>query len=475
MIDERIERFLAEAARGRYSRRELMRRATALGLSAPLVAAAISAAPSRVLAQDTKNPLGVDAAAPLDVVIFKGGYGDDYALNVNKLYEAAYPDAKIKYAGIQRLGEQLRPRFVAGEPPDIIDNSGAENLVNADLVAEESLADLADLMAAPAYGDEATTFKDSLIAGSQELGVYNGKQYVLLYAYTVYGLWHSKKLFDEKGWEVPKTWDEFMTLGETIKGEGIAPMTYQGKYPYYIQAVLDALSFKNGGDEAFAKIDNLEPDAWKQPSVKAAAEAIAQIHEKGFLMEGTEGLTHTESQAEWLQNKAAFIPCGNWLENEMKDLTPEGFDMVVTPTPSLTGDKLPFEGIEGYAGENFIVPSQGKNVQGGKEWARMLFSKEGARFFSENTKALTVVLGATEGLDLGVAFKSVEDVLAASGQNVFSRRYNTWYAKLATEAENQCGALINGRITPQEYMDKVQAAADAVAKDDSIPKYKREV
>ncbi len=50
-------------------------------------------------------------------------------------------------------------------------------------------------------------------------------------------------------------------------------------------------------------------------------------------MSGTEGLTHTESQAEWLQGKAVFIPSGTWLENEMRDLTPEDFNMVVKPVP----------------------------------------------------------------------------------------------------------------------------------------------
>ena len=58
-------------------------------------------------------------------------------------------------------------------------------------------------------------------------------------------------------------------------------------------------------------------------------------------MPGTEGLTHTESQTAWLQGKAAFIPCGNWLENEMKGLIPDTFNMVFQPTPSLAGRQGP--------------------------------------------------------------------------------------------------------------------------------------
>ena len=65
---------------------------------------------------------------------------------------------------------------------------------------------------------------------------------------------------------------------------------------------------------------------------------------------GTEGLTHTESQTAWLQGKAAFIPCGNWLENEMKGLIPDTFNMVCQPTPSLSADKVPFQGIQAGGG-----------------------------------------------------------------------------------------------------------------------------
>jgi N-acetylglucosamine transport system substrate-binding protein len=77
---ELIQRLIEDEASGRYSRRQILQRAAALGLSAPAVAAIFAGAvPLRALAQDADNPLGVDPAAPLDVVIFKGGFGHDYA------------------------------------------------------------------------------------------------------------------------------------------------------------------------------------------------------------------------------------------------------------------------------------------------------------------------------------------------------------------------------------------------------------
>lgn len=419
------------------------------------------------------NPLKVKDDAPLDVVIFKGGYGDDYAINAEKIYSQMFPKAKVSHQGIQRLQEQLQPRFVGGNPPDAIDNSGAGNLDTAALVAESQLSDYADLMNAPSFDTPGKSFKDTLLPGSQDTGLYDGKQFVLNYVYSVTGIWYSEKLLKEKNWALPKTWDEMLKLCEEIKKTGVAPWTYTGKYPQYLYMVLMPMIYKNGGIDAIKKIDNLEANAWKTPEVKASVEALYQLADKGYIMPGSEGLTHTESQAEWLKGKAVFIPCGSWLENEMKGQIPDGFNMAVMPTPSLPGDKVPFAGIQASAGEAFIVPSKAKNVPGGKEYMRILFSRQAARFFAENTKSLTVVQGSADGLDLGTAFASVKRVSEAAGSNTFIYQFGGWYKKMGDDIKDQLGQMMVKKVTPAQFMDKAQEIADQTAKDSSIKKYKR--
>ena len=480
---DQIQKLLIDAQSGQHSRRDLLRRAAAMGLSFPAAVALFTGAmPLSALAQDASpaagatNPLGVDPAAPLDVVIFKGGFGDNYAINVNQnLYNKLYPSAQITYAGIQGLGAQLQPRFVDGTPPDVIDNSGAGNLDTAALVAENQLADLADLMAAPSYDTEGKTFADTLVAGSQADGVFDGKQLYLNWALTVIGVWYSSTWMQSKGYSYPKTWTDFIALCEEIKGSGVAPFGTTGVHPQYIKNFMfDQMLYKHDPDAAIA-IDNLEPDAWKSQAVTDVLTALYQLAEKDLFLSGWEALDHTQSQAEWLQGKAAFLPCGTWLQNEMGDLVPADFDMVVAPTPSLDGDKLPFEAIIATAGEPFIVPAQGKNVQGGKEWLRLLFSVEGGRFFAEDTKSLSVVLGSGEGLDLGTSFASTQAAIANAGANTFpTARYQGWYKDLQDEARFQLLALMQKQISIEEYQSTVQDMADQVKDDDSVVKYTRE-
>jgi N-acetylglucosamine transport system substrate-binding protein len=475
-VHHRIDRLFREVADQGLSRREMIQRAAVLGISPVALTIAFTQVSRAAVAQGAENPLNVDPAAPLDVVAFKGGYGDEWAINVNEnLYPALYPDAQITYAGTQRLQEQFQARIVDGNPPDVMNNAGAGSFNTTTLYNDGQLADLGDLMAAPAYGQEGVTFADSLSEGSQADGVFDGTQAVLKYVFGTYGVWYNQALFAEKGWTYPETWDEMLALCQTIKDEGErAPWTYQGLYPDYIRRVFDELVFKAGGWDAQLKLDNLAADAWTQPVVKPAMDAIRALWDNEYIMEGTEGLSHTESQTFWLEGEAVFIPCGSWLENEMKDVIPEGFQMVVKPVPLLSAnDPLPFSAIQASAVYDFIVFANGKNVQGGKEWLRLLFSQEGARFFSEATRSLTAVKGAGDDLDLGSAFASVQEALAAAGSNTFVPRWISWYADLTEAASAAFSELMTGQKTSDEIIVELQALTDELRENPDIPKFTR--
>src|SRR5258707_9994891 len=51
----------------------------------------------------------------------------------------------------------------------------------------------------------------------------------LNYAYTVFGIWYNKALFDKNSWTPPTTFDEFFTLAPKIKAAGIAPFAFAGR------------------------------------------------------------------------------------------------------------------------------------------------------------------------------------------------------------------------------------------------------
>ncbi|AGL20092.1 N-acetylglucosamine/diacetylchitobiose ABC transporter substrate-binding protein [Actinoplanes sp. N902-109] len=420
------------------------------------------------------NPLGVKADAPLEVVIFKGGYGDDYARQAEALYTRKYTGAKIDHKGLQKIGEALQPRFVANTPPDVVDNTGASRLDIATLVSAQQVSDLTALLDAPSYDDPAVKVRDTLLPGVVEDGTFSNVPRTLNFTYTVWGLWYSRKLFADKGWAYPTTWDDMLSLCATIKAAGIAPWTYQGKYPEYINDPLLSMAAKTGGLDLVAAVDNLEPQAWKAPGLTSAAEAFAELAAKGYIMGGSEALSHTEAQAAWCQGKAAFIPCGSWLESEQKGVTPDGFDMVMGAVPSRTAsDRLEQPAVQAASSESFLVPAKAKNPAGGMEYLRVLFSKRSATAFAQSAGTLPAVAGATDGLTLSSGLGSVRDAVKAAGSETFTYRFRTWYAPLAKAVDDATGELVNKRSTAAQWSDRIQKAADALAKDSSVQKYTR--
>ncbi|MEZ4736569.1 MAG: N-acetylglucosamine/diacetylchitobiose ABC transporter substrate-binding protein [Caldilineaceae bacterium] len=455
----------------------------ACGPTSPAAPAAPAAAPAAAepqlpfeVAAEAVNPFNLDSNVEVDGVFFEGGFGADYIRYAAQLQEQLHPGMKVKVLGIQKITEQLQPRFVSGNPPDVIDNSGANMLPTTNLITEGQVLDLAELMAAPALDTPGKTFAETLFPGSQDSGVVDGKQYGLNIAYTVSGLWYSKPAFEAAGYTYPTTWADFMALCETIKTEGkAAPFTYQGKYPYYVWGiVLAPLMLKAGGPEALIAIDNLEPDAWKNPDVLRAVEDLYQLYDKGYIMPGTAGLTHTESQAEWLQGKATFIPCGTWLENEMKTLTPEGFDMVIGGIPGYADGKGDQNAVSASGGETYLVPSKAANPKHGMEFLRCLMSKASAKYFAENVSAIMPVIGGTEGANVSAGMQSALALADSSGGANVLFRFADWYNKGKEQLEIRTGELMTGAITPAEFVDAMQKTADEIAQDPDTVKFQRE-
>jgi N-acetylglucosamine transport system substrate-binding protein len=206
--------------------------------------------------------------------------------------------------------------------------------------------------------------------------------------------------------------------------------------------------------------------------VLQAVTMVSQLASRGDIMEGTEALNHTESQAEWLKGRAAFIPCGTWLENEMKDVTPEGFDMVIAPIPALDASKAPW--IAASSGETYFVPAKARHPEAGMEYMRCMLSKENAKFFAQNVSSMMPVIGGTEGLDLSPGMTSAIAAVEAAGADILKRpKFGAWYRDLGTEVSGNLGEILTGRMTPEEFIAKAQAKADEVAADDEITKFSR--
>src|SRR5690606_15290370 len=341
-----------------------------------------------------------------------------------------------------------QPRFASADPPDLVDDSGAQKIPLGTLVGGKQLADLQPLLDAPSVDEPNVKVRDTLVDGTVDVGSYNGTFHALNYVLFVYGMWYSRSLFDKHNWEMPKQWDDFLDLCAEMKSAGLAPVGYAGQNAaQYVTTTLLTMAAKRGGPDVLVKIDNLEPGAWEQPAVGDAAAAIEQLAAKGYLLPGAAALEHTEAQTEWVKGKVGVYPNASWVENEMKSVTPKGFDMVMSPVPSLgSDDAMPTEALYASPGESFIVPSKADNVRGGMEFLRYMLAKDNAMAFTELTGSLTVVKAANEAVEpKTTGLESTQAALQVAGENTVTYIHNLWYGDMHKACTQAMADLLAGR------------------------------
>jgi N-acetylglucosamine transport system substrate-binding protein len=403
----------------------------------------------------------------LEVQAFKGGYQIDFYQKMAKEFEALHPGLTIKVDGNPRVWEQLRPRFVAGNPPDLVfPGWGFDHWAGAEEGLFEDLNSALDGKPFEGEGSWRDTFKPDIL----KLGQSDGKQFMLPYYVMEYGWWYDPGLFERNGWTPPKTYEELLVLCEKIKAKGIAPITFQGQYPYYMTTMMMfpwVQSF--GGIEAVRAAQNLEPGAWKSPAWLKAAQMIDELNKKGYFQKGAVAMSHTESQTQMLQGKAAMVPCGSWIESEMAANIPPGVKLRFFLPPVLADGKGdPTALVIGI--EPWMVPVEGENDN--KDAAIALFKymtslKNAIRFVEEKGTPMAIV-----GSDVAKIRETMVAPAEAlkNAKTVYAMRYREWYPAFHKELENATTALLNGQLTPQGFCDRVEAAAEKTRNDPNIKK-----
>lgn len=403
----------------------------------------------------------------MEVQAFQGGYGIDFYQAAAKEFEAKNPELKVTVEGNPRVWEQLRPRMNGGNPPDLM--FPGWGMDHWGLAEEDQLEDLAAALdSAPSEGTG--SWRDTFDPQILKLGQLDGKQWVLPYYVMLFGWWYDPGVFAKNGWTPPKTWDELLALGEKMKAKGIAPLTFQGQYPYYmIDGMLLPWAMSVGGKEAVDAAQNMEPGAWKSPAMLQAAKMIDELNNKGFFQKGATALTHTESQMAFLQGKAAMIPCGSWLQSEMAGKEPPGAKMEFMLPPVATGGKGdPTSLLIGI--EPWMVPKDAKNKEAAVEFFKYMTSLPKAKEFVEKRASFTAIKGSDQVtlpktlVEPGKAFKAAKTIWAV--------QYRAWYPAFNKELENALTALLNHDLTPEQFCDKVEAEAEKVRQDSTITKHK---
>ena len=356
-----------------------------------------------VAACGSKDDGGKDKAEDgktLKVAAVETAYGKDMWEKVADAFEAANEGVTVELTIDKKLEDVITPDMKAGNYPDVIMRAvGAESGMTETFIRDNNLVDLTDVLEMTVPGEEVTV-GEKILPGFTENTITNpygdGKTYLMPMFYGPCGLFYNQGLFEEKGWTVPTTWDEMWELGEKAKAEGIALFTYPTTG--YFDAFFYALLHEAMGEEAFTKALQYEEGIWDTPEAQKVFDII------GKLASYTEKTTPAnandndfqKNQQLILDNKALFMPNGNWVIGEMKEAPrAEGFEWGFTALPAVEqgGERASYSFFE-----QTWMPKEAKNQDLGKEFIAFLYSDEAAEIFANEGGAVQPIAGMSDKL-----------------------------------------------------------------------------
>lgn len=408
------------------------------------------------------------AFTELNLMCFTGGYGDMWQ-ELADLFSSIYPDVTVNGDFSNDVESRARAVMLTDTPPDILFISGSTEYDVCAAAASGQLMDLDDFFANGVNSD-GDAMSEVVSAARIDSNRTNGAAYLVPWSTGYGGWWYNKALFDAHGWTAPTTWDELLALAPQIEAEGIIPFMYQN-YTYAIWGYMYQAVAAAGGYDAYADcFINLKEGAWLSDAALEAATNMYNLSADGYLSKASVGIDFTQAQVDFVNDRVALIPCGTWFENEMKDATPDGFEMTFLPFPAEDDDGYHY--LTAFD-TTICVPAKANNPEAAKAFLGVLYSKEGqkivAKYGSYPVSNMVSADDVAEYLTPGMI--TALDAANAGSVKFVSNNPENWYAAMWPTLADGIQNLTLNDITPEEFCQSMEDAATMVREDDSIVKY----
>ncbi len=164
-------------------------------------------------------------------------------------------------------------------------------------------------------GPDLPDFSDSFKAASTGN---DGKQYLVPTSYYPWAVHYRKSLFEEKGYAIPTTKDELMTLAQKMQDDGLIPFAYanDGKWP--VQGTFDILNLRLNGYQFHVDLLAGKED-WTSDKVKNVFSTWTEL--LPFHQENPNGRTWQEAATALENKEAGMFFLGTFVAQNSTDQT----------------------------------------------------------------------------------------------------------------------------------------------------------
>ena len=400
---------------------------------------------------------GKPANNTIKVAAIETAYGSEVWQKVAKAFEEQ-TGLKVELTTDKQLEDVISGPMQNGDYPDVVHlATGRPAGLTEQLVKSKGLRDLSNVLAMTVPG-ETKKVSEKIAGGFTDNNIVSpygdGKTYMAPMFYSPCGLFYNAKLFEEKGWTVPTTWDEMWTLGDKAKEEGIYLFTYPtaGYYDAFMFALMNAI----GGPEFFNAVTTYKEGVWDSENGKTLLNILDKLAD--YTHPNTPAQANnqdfTKNQLMVMTNDALFMPNGTWITGEMAnavDTLENEFAWGMTAIPSAGTASYSFCWFE-----QAWIPSGAKNVEGAEKFVAFLYSDKAAEIFA-SAGAMQPIIGIADKLEgENKMFYSIYDNGAKAAMGGFAAFGEIPGVDVSGTFFAPIDSLVAGTMTIEQYAELVK-------------------
>lgn len=288
-------------------------------------------------------------------------------------FNESHDDIELKIESPNDAMTVLKTRFIREDVPDIIGIGGDVNFSN--FLDAEMIMDISDFEGLdsikPAYKD---------IDKALEFVPYEGV-YAVPYVANAAGILYNRDMFEEHGWEIPETWEEFIALCDEIKAEGILPLYFGFKDTWTCLAPWNAAAVDLAPSDVCQQVNKGETtfsDEYREVSEKMLA-LLEYGPDDPFAYDYNGACTAFANE------ESAMYTIGSYAVPQIKSVNPEmNIDSFVFPGCSDEADNKLNSGID----LQFCVTKDCENKEAAYEVLNFLLEDESIQTYLDAQDAV---------------------------------------------------------------------------------------
>ena len=263
----------------------------------------------------------------------------------------------------------LKTRFIREDYPDIIGIGGDSNYSN--FLDADLFLDISEL-------EELEQVKKSYLQMDKELEfVPQEGAYALPYVANAAGVLYNKEMFQKYGWEIPETWEEFMTLCNEIQSCGIQPLYFGFKDTWTCLAPWNALAVGLADSDICSQV-NREETTFKE-AYRETAEKIKAL--LPYAEENPYAYSYNDACTAFARGESAMYPIGSYAIPQIKSVNPDmKIDSFVFPANDSEKENVLNSGID----LQFCVMKNTEQKEAVYEVLRFLYEDEVIQIYLED-------------------------------------------------------------------------------------------